>query len=154
MNAQTDREAVGVIDLAAAPKTVLVVDDDPDFRFLVELILAGAGRLGPVAAGIDLPGSLRVATAATGGEALQQLGTRPPDLVILDLSLPDTNGWEVFVAMRGDPRLAHIPVIILSSQGTRHDRVFGLQIAHVHDYLTKPCLPSRLRASVAAALQT
>ena len=75
-----------------------------------------------------------------------------PDLVILDLMLPDMNGWEIFMAMRAETQSAHIPVIILSCVGTRHDRSFGLQVARVHDYLLKPCLPSRLRASVTAAL--
>jgi CheY-like chemotaxis protein len=149
VNKQAQCAVAARIGSVAVPKTVLVVDDDPDFRFLVELILGGSAA---ELAEAGLPDALRVASAATGGEALQHLADHPPDLVILDLTLPDTNGWEVFVAMRRDPRLAHIPVIILSSQGTRHDRVFGLQIARVHDYLTKPCLPSRLRASVAAAL--
>ena len=56
------------------------------------------------------------------------------------------------MAMRTEAASANIPVIILSCVGTRHDRSFGLQVARVHDYLLKPCLPSRLRASVASAL--
>jgi DNA-binding response OmpR family regulator len=88
--------------------------------------------------------------AGTG--AMAAIHEHHPDVVILDLMLPDMNGWEVFMAMRAETESADIPVIILSCVGTRHDRSFGLQVARVHDYLLKPCLPSRLRASVASAL--
>ena len=93
-----------------------------------------------------------VSSAAITGTPVD-VGLRgEPSLVILDLGLPDMNGWEVFMAMRQEPESARIPVIILSSEGTRVDRSFGLQIAQVHDYLVKPCLPSRLRQSVVTAL--
>jgi len=119
-------------------KKVVVVEDDDDFRALVALMLADS--------------NLELIPAATGQAGLAAILTRQPDLVILDLMLPDMSGWDVFIAMRAEPASAAIPVIILSSVGTRHDRSFGLQVAQVHDYVTKPCLPSRLRASVASAL--
>ncbi len=119
-------------------KTVVVVEDDDDFRALVALMLADA--------------NLELIPAASGQAGLDAIRAHRPDLVILDLMLPDMSGWDVFIAMRAAPASAGIPVIILSSVGTRHDRSFGLQVAQVHDYVTKPCLPSRLRASVAAAL--
>jgi CheY-like chemotaxis protein len=122
-------------------KTVLVVEDDDDFRWLVVQMLAGLRN-----------GEVEVVGTANGRSALEAIAARAPDLVILDLGLPDMNGWEVFVAMRQAPSTAHVPVIILSSGGTRIDRSFGLQVAQVHDYLVKPCLPSRLRQSVEAAL--
>jgi DNA-binding response OmpR family regulator len=120
-------------------KRVVVVEDDDDFRTLVLLMLAGA--------------NLDLVAAATGQAGLEAIRAHPPDLVILDLMLPDMSGWDVFIAMRQAPPTADIPVIILSSVGTRHDRSFGMQVAQVHDYVTKPCLPSRLRASVASALR-
>ncbi len=122
-------------------KKVVVVEDDADFLLLLHMILAGEG--GEARELIDV---------ATGAGAIDAIHRHRPDLVILDLMLPDMNGWEVFMAMRQDANTAHTPVIILSSEGTRHDRSFGLQVAQVHDYLVKPCLPSRLRRSVAAAL--
>jgi twitching motility two-component system response regulator PilG len=122
-------------------KTVLVVEDDDDFRWLVVQML------------VDLrQGEVEVIGMADGRSALEAIAARPPDLVILDLGLPDMNGWEVYMTMRQAPRTAQVPVIILSSGGTRIDRSFGLQVAQVHDYLVKPCLPSRLRQSVEAAL--
>jgi DNA-binding response OmpR family regulator len=122
-------------------KTIVVVEDDDDFRWLLVKMLDGLDA-GPV----EIIGT---ADGRTGLTAIQE---RSPDLVILDLGLPDMHGWEVFMAMRQAPGSAKIPVIILSSEGTRIDRSFGIQVAHVHDYLVKPCLPSRLRQSVTAAL--
>jgi DNA-binding response OmpR family regulator len=122
-------------------KTIVVVEDDDDFRWLVLKMLAGLNR-----GQVDLIG------AADGHSALRTIQDCSPDLVILDLGLPDMHGWEVFMAMRKEPHSAHVPVIILSSEGTRLDRSFGVQVAQVHDYLVKPCLPSRLRESVETAL--
>jgi DNA-binding response OmpR family regulator len=119
-------------------KKVVLVDDDVDFCDLVRMMLAGS--------------DLDVVTVADGTTAMTAIREHQPDLVILDLMLPDMNGWEIFIAMRAEADYAPIPVIILSCVGTRHDKSFGLQVARVHDYLVKPCLPSRLRASVAAAL--
>jgi DNA-binding response OmpR family regulator len=122
-------------------KKVVVVEDDADFLLLLHMILGGEGAAAPELIDVD-----------TGTGAIEAIRRHQPDLVILDLMLPDMNGWEVFMAMRQDANTAETPVIILSSEGTRHDRSFGLQVAQVHDYLVKPCLPSRLRRSVAAAL--
>ena len=119
-------------------KKVVLVDDDVDFCDLVRMMLAG--------------GDLDLVAVEDGTAAMAAIREHRPDLVILDLMLPDMNGWEIFMAMRAEADYAPIPVIILSCVGTRHDKSFGLQVARVHDYLVKPCLPSRLRASVAAAL--
>ncbi len=120
-------------------KTVVIVDDDEDFLTLVEMIL--------------VPEGLTLIRCSAGGPGLETIRANRPDVVILDLMLPDINGWEVFMQMKQDPATEHIPVIILTSHSTRHDRTFGLQVAQVHDFVTKPCLPSRLRASVASALR-
>ncbi len=122
-------------------KTIVVVEDDDDFRWLVLKMLGGLESF-PV----ELIG------AVDGRSGIEAIRRCSPDLVILDLGLPDMNGWEVFMAMRAAPDSARIPVIILSSEGTRVDRSFGLQVAQVHDYLVKPCLSSRLRQSVVTAL--
>ena len=119
--------------------TVLLVDDDQDFSTLVTLMLA--------------QDDIRLVKAATGQGGLDAIREHRPAVVILDLMLPDMNGWEVFLKLRQTPEGENIPVIILSAVGTRYDRTFGLRVARVHDYLTKPCLPSQLRQSVAAALR-
>ena len=122
-------------------QTIVVVEDDDDFRWLVVQMLAGVGE-----------GAVDIISAADGRSGIRAIREHAPSLVILDLGLPDMNGWEVFMAMRQEAESARIPVIILSSEGTRIDRSFGLQVAQVHDYLVKPCLPSRLRESVVTAL--
>lgn len=119
-------------------KRILVVEDDEDFVTLIRMMLASEPvDLWPV---------------FTGARALEAARAHPPDLILLDLLLPDMNGWEVFMQLQADSTLQHIPVIILSSQGTRTDRNFSLQVARVSDYLMKPCLPSQLRRSVQRAL--
>ncbi len=117
----------------------MLVEDDADFRTLVRMILSSD--------------DLEMIPVGEGTSAMEAIRQHQPDVVILDLMLPDMNGWEIFMAMRSEAASADIPVIILSCIGTRHDRSFGLQVARVHDYLVKPCLPSRLRASVASALE-
>jgi two-component system OmpR family response regulator len=132
MNLMADENGIPV------RKKVVLVDDDADFGALVRMMLAG--------------GDLDLITVEEGTSAMAAIREHQPDVVILDLMLPDMNGWEIFMAMRAEAVSAPIPVIILSCMGTRHDRSFGLQVARVHDYLVKPCLPSRLRASVNAAI--
>lgn len=119
-------------------KKILVVEDDEDFIVLIRMMLAAE----PV----------ELLSVTNGVRALEAVRAQPPDLMLLDLLLPDMNGWEVFMQMQADSALQHIPVIILSSQGTRTDRNFSLQVARVSDYLMKPCLPSQLRRSVQRAL--
>jgi DNA-binding response OmpR family regulator len=125
-------------DPPTTKKTVILVDDDADFNTLVQMMLS--------------QDEVDVITVEDGTRAMAAIRAHAPALVILDLMLPDMNGWEIFMAMRAEPATAGVPVIILSCVGTRSDRSFGLQVARVHDYLLKPCLPSRLRASVKSAL--
>jgi DNA-binding response OmpR family regulator len=126
--------------VAGNRKTVVVIEDDEDFLGLVKLMLADTG--------------LQVVPALGGREGLDAIRQYQPDLVILDLVLPDISGWEVFMQMRAEPAISETPVIILTNQGTRVDRNFSLRVAHVHDFLMKPCLPSQLRQSVASALRS
>ena len=121
-------------------QTVVVIEDDEDFLGLVKLMLADTG--------------LQIVPALGGREGLDAIRQVQPDLVILDLVLPDLSGWEVFMQMRAVPATSETPVIILTNQGTRVDRNFGLRVAHVHDFLMKPCLPSQLRQSVVSALRS
>lgn len=120
-------------------KKIVVVEDDEDFVALVRMILSN--------------GDVDLISATNGTRGLEAIRQHRPDLVILDLMLPDMHGWEVYMRLRSEAETQTTPVIILTSQGTRHDRNFSLQVARVHDYLMKPCLPSQLRQSVASALK-
>jgi two-component system phosphate regulon response regulator PhoB len=118
--------------------TILVVDDEPDLRELVRFNLDQAGY--------------RVETASSGREALQALRRSPPDLVVLDLMLPDISGTELCRKIRLDAELADLPVIMLTAKAAEVDRVVGFELG-ADDYVTKPFSPRELALRVAAVLR-
>ena len=93
------------------------------------------------------------ATEAHDGEtALQTIGREKPDLVVLELALPDQDGLEVIKAIRVDPALSRLPLIILSARATESDKLFGLD-SGADDYIVKPFNPRELTARVHAVLR-
>ncbi len=115
-------------------KKVVCVEDEPEIIDLIRLIL---GRKG-----FDL-------TGATGGlEGLEAIRRVKPDLVLLDLMMPDMDGWEVYQQMKADPELKNIPVIVVTAKAQSIDKILGLHIAKVDDYVTKPFGPQELLQSV------
>ena len=121
-------------------KKVVCVEDEPEIIDLIRLIL---GRKG-----FDL-------TGATGGlEGLEAIRRVKPDLVLLDLMMPDMDGWEVYQQMKADPELKNIPVIVVTAKAQSIDKILGLHIAKVDDYVTKPFGPQELLQSVERVLQT
>lgn len=114
---------------------VLVVDDDPDLRSLIELVLAEEG--------------LAVSTVTTGREAIEAVRRDEPDLVTLDLSLPDLDGTEVCRELRG---FSDVYVVMVTGRDQESDRLAGLEIG-ADDYLVKPFSPRELRARVKALLR-
>jgi DNA-binding response OmpR family regulator len=90
--------------------------------------------------------------AHDGETAMQTIRREKPDLVVLELMLPDQNGLEVMRAIRSDPRMFRLPIIILSARGTESDRLFGLELG-ADDYLAKPFSPRELVARVRAVLR-
>lgn len=118
---------------------VLIVDDSPDALSLARV------RLGKE--GLDL-------VYADGGRAgLQMARTERPDLILLDIDMPDMSGFEVCVALKADIELSLIPVIFLSGSGGSENKVKGLDLGAV-DFVTKPFDAFELRARVNAALRT
>ena len=119
-------------------KKVVCVEDEPEIIDLIRLIL---GRKG-----YDL-------TGATGGqEGLDTIRRVKPDLVLLDLMMPDMDGWEVYQQMKADPDLKDIPVIVVTAKAQSIDKILGLHIAKVDDYVTKPFGPQELLQSVERVL--
>jgi len=114
---------------------VLLVEDDPSIRETTALRLAGAG--------------LRVTTAADGREALLRFRQEPFDLVLLDLMLPELDGYEVCREIR---RTSRVPIVMLSARSDTVDVVVGLELG-ADDYVTKPFEPAELVARVRAALR-
>jgi phosphate regulon transcriptional regulator PhoB len=117
---------------------VLVVEDEPDIRDLLAFHLERDGY--------------QVTRATTGPEALRQLRAAPPDLVILDLMLPELDGLEVCRRLRADPVTATLPVIMLTAKGDEVDRVVGLELG-ADDYVVKPFSPKEMLARVRAVLR-
>ncbi len=117
---------------------ILVVEDDIDIAALISHYLEKAGH--------------RVERVSSGSDVLPRVRTTPPDLVILDLMLPGMDGLVVCQAMRADPAIAGIPIIMLTARGEEADRVSGLELG-ADDYVTKPFSPKELSARVTALLR-
>ena len=120
--------------MAEEKKTVVCIEDEPEMIDLVKLIL---GRKG-----FELIG------AVGGREGLETVRKQKPDLVLLDLMMPDMVGWEVYQQMKADDELKGIPVIVVTAKAQSIDKVLGLHIAKVDDYVTKPFGPQELLQSV------
>jgi two-component system alkaline phosphatase synthesis response regulator PhoP len=119
-------------------KRIMVVDDDKDIRKLVENILV---REGFVTVGAD-----------SAADAFKKLQASKPDLIILDLQLPDKDGFEVCRTLRADASTKYIPVIILTVQTLDSYKIAGLEIG-ADDYMTKPFNQTELLARVKAVLR-
>ncbi len=117
---------------------ILVVEDDADIAALIEHYLEKAGHI--------------VERLASGRDVLPYLRKRPADLVVLDLMLPGMDGFAVVQALRNEPGMADIPVIMLTARGEESDRVSGLELG-ADDYVTKPFSPKELTARVTALLR-
>jgi len=117
---------------------ILVVDDDREIIRLLRASLEQAGY--------------KVFVAYDGETALHVLRRERPDLVVLDLMLPDRDGWDVTRVMRNDSALADTPVIMLTARVEHHDRIVGLELG-ADDYVTKPFHPGELLARIRAVLR-
>ncbi len=123
----------------AAAIKIVCIEDDPEMIDLVKLILTRKGY--------------EVTGAMGGREGLQAIERIKPDLVLLDLMMPDMDGWEVYQQMRGDEQMKSIPVIVVTAKAQSIDKVLGLHIAKVDDYITKPFGPTELLSSVLRVLE-
>ena len=115
-----------------------MVEDDHDIAELVAHYLQRAGY--------------RTEVLNSGSEVLPRVRERVPDLVLLDLMLPGLNGLEICRAMRSEPGLAAIPIIMLTAKSEEADRIVGLELGG-DDYVTKPFSPKELVARVGAVLR-
>ena len=119
-------------------RKILVIDDEPDLLELVRINLDQAGY--------------QTETAENGRDGLSLLKTLRPDLIVLDLMLPDVSGTDLCRQVRSDPELAEIPVIMLTAKADEIDRVVGFEVG-ADDYVTKPFSPRELVLRVAAVLR-
>jgi len=117
---------------------ILIVDDERDLLSLLDFNLRQGG--------------FETLLAASGLEALQHLRRRVPDLVLLDLMLPDVAGTEVCRMLKSDPRTKHVPVVMLTAKGEEVDKVVGFELG-ADDYVTKPFSVRELVLRVRAVLR-
>ncbi|HEX6209396.1 MAG TPA: response regulator transcription factor [Methylomirabilota bacterium] len=127
-----------MIQSTATGGRILVVEDDPDIAHLLARTLGRAG--------------FSVSTRHAGTEALEAVRETAPDLVLLDLMLPGVGGVEICRLLRGDPRTAAIPIIMITARAEESDRIAGLEIG-ADDYITKPFSPNEVTARVRALLR-
>jgi two-component system alkaline phosphatase synthesis response regulator PhoP len=119
-------------------KRIIVVDDDKDIRKLVESILAKEGFV--------------TTGAENGADAMKKIQASRPDLVLLDLQLPDKDGFEVCKDLRNDPSTKYVPIVFLTVQNLDSYKIAGLEMG-ADDYITKPFNQTELLARVKAVLR-
>jgi two-component system phosphate regulon response regulator PhoB len=108
---------------------ILIVDDEPDALELISFNLRSAG--------------FDISTAEDGDQALKMARSLQPDLIVLDVMLPEVDGLEVCKIIRRDPAISGIPIIMLTAKAAEVDRVLGLELG-ADDYVTKPFSPREL----------
>jgi two-component system response regulator VicR len=119
-------------------KRLVYVEDEREMIDLVRLIL---GRRG-----------FEVIGANGGRDGLETIRRELPDLVLLDLMMPDMDGWDVYQQMKADEATRDIPVVVVTAKAQSIDKVLGLHIAKVDDYISKPFSPQELTESVEKVL--
>jgi len=120
-------------------RCILCVEDEPEMIDLIRLIL---GRRG-----------FEVKGANGGVQGLEMIQKEKPDLILLDLMMPDMDGWEVYQQIKASEKTRNIPVIVVTAKAQSIDKVLGLHIAKVDDYIAKPFNPQELLASVEKVIQ-
>jgi len=119
-------------------RKVVYIEDEQEMIDLVRLIL--------VRKGYEVDG------AGGGREGLDLIRRILPDVVLLDLMMPDMDGWDVYQQMKADEATRHIPVIVVTAKAQNIDKVLGLHIAKVEDYISKPFSPQELINSLERVL--
>lgn len=120
--------------------TIVCIEDEEEMIDLISLILARHGY--------------EVIGALGGRLGIEKVSDLKPDLVLLDLMMPEVDGWTVLQRMRADDELREIPVVIVTAKASQIDRIFGLEVARVEGYITKPFGPRDLLKCVQDALRT
>lgn len=105
-------------------KKIVYIDDDIEMINLIKLILERKNYL---------------FFSALGGQAgLQLIQEKHPDIILLDLMMPDVDGWDLYQQIKSNDQIKDIPVVIITAKAQPIDRILGIQVAKVDDYLTKP----------------
>ena len=119
-------------------RLIIYIEDDTEMIDLVTLILNRRGY--------------QVKGAHGGRQGLDLVQKEPPDLILLDLMMPDLDGWDLYQQLKANEATKDIPVIIITAKAQAIDRVLGLHIAKVEDYISKPFRPQELIESIEKVL--
>ncbi|MCK4413907.1 MAG: response regulator [Candidatus Eisenbacteria sp.] len=119
-------------------KRILVVDDEVYMLHILEFSLHMEG--------------MEVISAASGQEALQKIAEEPPDLIILDVLMPEMDGYEVCRRLKQEESTRSIPIVFLTAKDSRKDRTFGLDLG-ADAYITKPFSPQTLVDTITELLE-
>lgn len=125
--------------MAKEIKRILCIEDEPDMIELIRLILSRHG--------------FEVVGANGGIEGARMIREEMPDLILLDIMMPDLDGWEVYQQIKAEEKTKDIPVIIVTAKAQNIDKVLGLHIAKVDDYISKPFTPDALLESVQKVIE-
>jgi DNA-binding response OmpR family regulator len=128
-----------VLALTDKPTTIVYIEDEPEMIELVRLIL---GRH-----------NYEVIGALGGNKGLETVANVLPDLVLLDLAMPEIGGWEVLQKIKSSETIRDIPVIVITAKSQGIDQVFAQEVAPVDDYITKPFGPGDLLDSIQRILE-
>jgi DNA-binding response OmpR family regulator len=121
-----------------AKRSIVYIEDDSEMIDLVELILNRHG--------------FEVHGAHGGRQGIDLVHQEHPDLILLDLMMPDLDGWDVYQQLKADSNTKDVPVIVITAKTQSIDKVLGLHIAKVDDYISKPFRPQDLLDSVEKVL--
>jgi two-component system, OmpR family, response regulator VicR len=113
---------------------IVCIEDEPDMIALLHQLL--------IRYGFEMMG------AKTGKEGVALVQELQPDLVLLDIMMPDMNGWSVYEQLKNDTATATIPVIVVTARATPSEKLMALRQAKVDDYIIKPFAPSQLKDSI------
>jgi len=105
-------------------KMIMIVDDEPNTVELVKLVLETEGY--------------ETSVAYSGSEALEKIKTKKPDMILLDIMMPLMDGWAVRTKLSEENETKDIPIIMLTAKAQPIDRMIGLHVVEVADYITKP----------------
>lgn len=119
-------------------RKIVYIEDDSEMIDLVRLILARK--------------NLEFLGAPGGRAGLELIRQCLPDLILLDLMMPDMDGWDVYHQLKAEESTKNIPVIVITAKAQNIDKVLGLHIAKVDDYISKPFSPKELIASIEKVL--
>jgi DNA-binding response OmpR family regulator len=117
---------------------ILYIEDEPEMIELTRMVLEREG--------------FEVLGAMGGNEGLEKIKQEKPDLILLDLMMPEMDGWEVYRRIKVDKDMADIPIIIVTAKTQSVDKALGLHVAKVDDYITKPFGPQDIVDSVQRVL--